>query len=127
MKSIESSIIDWDVEKKGLYEEADKETEENTEELITADSFVGCLDKEIEENTKDSESADSFVGSLDEETEELFSARSIGKATVPKALTTDKKEARKVEEDIIKSDKQINDEFKEQAESMISKLEGLFR
>ena len=81
----------------------------------------------LEEANRSPESADSFVGSLDEETEELFSTRNIGKATVPKALTIDKKEARKVEEDIIKSDKQINDEFKEQADSMMSKLEDLFR
>ena len=62
-----------------------------------------------------------------EETEEIFSARNIGKTTVPKALTIDKKAARKVEEDIIKSDKQINDEFKEQADNMMSKLDDLFR
>lgn len=81
--------------------------------------------KEKEES--DLENAETFEGSLDENGEELFSARGIGKATVPKALTTDKKDARKVEEDIIKSDKQINDEFKKKAKDMMSKMDDLFR
>ena len=81
----------------------------------------------LEEATREPESADSFVGSLDEETEELFSARNIGKAFVPKAITTDKKEVAKIEKELIENDKQINDEFKEQAASMMSKLDDLFR
>lgn len=83
--------------------------------------------KEHEKEDSEFESADTFKGSLEENAEELYSARSIGKATVPKALTADKKEARKVEEDIIKSDKQINDEFKKEAEDMMSRMDDLFR
>ena len=161
---IEQSIIDEDIEKKGLYTETDIESlqdrldtinyrlnslnlqlqgnfEISDEEQAQLSIEKQSLEDEktrieqklkkikdyLEEANRSPESADSFVGSLDEETEELFSARNIGKATVPKALTIDKKEARKVEEDIIKSDKQINDEFKEQADSMMSKLEDLFR
>ena len=104
------------IEKQSLEEEKTKIEQELTKIM-----------NYLEEANRSPESADSFVGSLDEETEEIFSARSIGKATVPKASTKNKKEARKVEEDIIKSDEKINDEFKEQAGSMMSKLEDLFR
>ena len=83
--------------------------------------------KEQEKEESELESADTFEGSLEEKTEELYSAWTIGKATVPKALTADKKEARKVEENIIKSDKQINDEFKKEAEDMMSRMDDLFR
>ncbi len=160
---IEQSIIDEDIEKKGLYTETDIESlqdrldtinyrlnslnlqlqgnfEISDEEQAQLSIEKQSLEDEktrieqklkkikdyLEEETREPESADSFVGSLDEETEELFSARNIGKATVPKALTIDKKEARKVEEDIIKSAKQINDKFKENADSMMSELEDLF-
>ena len=160
---IEQSIIDEDIEKKGLYTETDIESlqdrldtinyrlnslnlqlqgnfEISDEEQAQLSIEKQSLEDEktrieqelkkimdyLEEANRSPESADSFVGSLDEETEELFSARNIGKATVPKALTIDKKEARKVEEDIIKSAKQINDKFKENADSMMSELEDLF-
>jgi len=83
--------------------------------------------KEQEKEDSELESADTFEGSLEENEEDLYSARIIGKATVPKVLTADKKEARKVEEDIIKNDKQINDEFKKKAEDMMSRMDDLFR
>ena len=100
---IEKSIIDGNVEKEGLYKDS--------EEL---------------------ESADAFIGNLPEDNEELFSARDIGIATVPNASTIDKEAARKMEEEYIKNDsllsaKRIDDEFKDRANSMISKLDDLFR
>ena len=164
---IEQSIIDEDIEKKGLYTEKDIESLKNRLDTINyrlnslnlqlqgnfeiSDEEQAQLSIEkqfledektrieqelkkimdyLEEANRSPESADSFVGSLDEETEELFSARNVGKAAVPKALTINKKEERKVEADIIKSDEQIRaefDKFKEKADSMVSKLEDLFR
>lgn len=75
----------------------------------------------------DLESAETFKGSLEKDKEELYSTRKIGKAYVPKSLTTIKKETREVEEDIIKSAKQINEEYKKKAEDTMSKMDNLFR
>ncbi len=161
---IEPSIIDEDIEKKGLYTEPDIELLQNRldtinyrlnslnlqlqgnfeisdeeqaqlsiekqsleDEKIRIEQELQKIRNYLEEATREPESADSFAGSLDEETEELFSARDIGKATVPKAATLDKKATRKIEEELLENDKQINDEFKEQAASMMSKMEDLFR
>lgn len=170
---IEKSIIDGDIEKKGLYTEQvidalhDRldtiiyqidilniqiqlgeysETSNNPQlvedyaklisEKRTLEEEKARIEQELqrakEQSAKESEeleSADSFNDTL---TEELFSARDIGMTTVPKALTTDKKKARKIDDEYIKSDselsaQQINDGFKDRAESMSSKLDDLFR
>lgn len=81
----------------------------------------------LEKLTSEPEGADEFVGVLDEETEELFSARDIGKATVPKICTLDKKAARKNDDELLENDNEINDEFKKKSEDSISKLEDLFK
>ncbi len=78
--------------------------------------------KEKEKEESDLESADSFEGSLDKNREELFSAREIGKAYVPKVATTDKKKARKVDTELEKN----NDEFGKKAEDMMTKMDDLF-
>lgn len=86
--------------------------------------------KEKEKEESDLESADSFEGSLDKNGEELFSAREIGKAYVPKVATVEKKKAREVEYDLEKASedaRKLNDEFSKEAEDMMSKMDDLFR
>lgn len=110
---IEPRIIDGDVEKNGLYNGTN--TEESYSEPLSADSFRGALDAlELEPE------------------EELFSARDIGRATIPKTTTLSREEARKIDDSLFTTDPElsaemVNDEFKEKAESMMSRLDDLFR
>lgn len=105
---IEPSIIDGNIEKKGLY---------------TNTSINTLKDKENEE--ADLESAEKFRGVLDEY-EELYSAREIGKAYVPNVPTLEKKKAREVDEVTEKAfdaARNVDDEFGE----MAAKLDDIFR
>lgn len=102
------------------------EKESLEDEKTEVEQELKKIHDHLEEANRLPESADSFVGVLDEEKEELFSARDVKNAFVTKSVTTDKKEARKVEEDFLESAEQINDKFREQAENMVSKIEDIF-
>ena len=110
---IEPKIIDGDVEKNGLYDGTN--TEESYSELLSADSFRGALDAlELEPE------------------EELFSARDIGRATIPKTTTISREAARKFDDSLFITDpelsaEKINDEFEEQSKGQMAMLDDLFR
>lgn len=110
---IEQKIIDGDVEKNGLIDGTN--TEELYSELVSADSFRGALDALELEPEK-----------------ELFSARDIGRATIPKTTTLSREEARKFDDSLFITDpelsaEKINDEFEEQSKRQMAMLDDLFR